>query len=498
MSSAALATRLTRAAAGGMFYAVLANAVIYVGQIIIARELTRSDYATFSVVVSLISLIGMLADLGWTPQLIKRFAEAESDLAAGQEDKRGALFGTGLIAKVALSVATAALGIAVAFAIYGPAMAYLVMIGTATFFFSSRLIVLRTVLESFARAEGKFDLVLKFAAIDAMVFGGLLYLWSMAGLSLTTVVAIYSLCHIPGFLLLAGYIQKVVRTNDITLSFDRKLVKDLFVTSLPVTIGIGFLAIHNMADTLILERLSNDHEVSAYAASFRIMAGLMFLPVVLTGVVIPEFVKLLKQSLTERAEKLAQLSLQALISGAIFIALVISSLAPIIVDLVLGKQYSDTWQLVIIFGWLFLPIVFVSLVLELGIAVGKQKMFGTYSIVLATVTIIGDLLVAKPYGAIGVAIVKFAAMICGCGVIGWISMRDPVLRNIFAGLNWVKNALSLVLPLVILSLILELNIPTVVAGIITALAFVCWSIWTKLIDLNRLSVVLRSITNGAR
>ncbi len=477
-----------------MFYAVLANAVIYIGQIIIARELTRSDYATFSVVVSLISLIGMLADLGWTPQLIKRFAEAESELAQGQADRRGALFGTGLAAKIVLSILAGMLGVAVAFVIYGPSIANLVMIGTATFFFSSRLIVLRTVLESFARAEGKFDLVLKFAAIDAIVFGTLLYLWSFAGLSLTTVVAIYSLCHIPGFIFLASYIKKVIASSNIKLSFDRALVKDLFFTSFPVTLGIGFLAIHNMADTLILERLSNDQQVSAYAASFRIMAGLMFLPVVLTGVVIPEFVKLLKQQANERAEKLAQLSLQALISGAIFIALLISSLAPIIVDLVLGKQYSDTWQLVIIFGWLFLPIVFVSLVLELGIAVGKQRMFGAYAIVLAAVTIIGDLLVAGPYGALGVTTVKFVAMICGCGVIAWISMRDPILRSIFSGMSWMKNILSLVLPLIVLALLMSLNIPTVVAGIITAIAFLGWSIWSKLIDLDRLSSLVRSIT----
>ncbi|HET6513469.1 MAG TPA: hypothetical protein VFH43_14855, partial [Candidatus Kapabacteria bacterium] len=414
-------------------------------------------------------------------------------LAAGHVDRRGALFGTALVAKIVLSVLSGLLGVAVAFAVYGPSIAYLVMIGTATLFFSSRLIVLRTVLESFARAEGKFDLVLKFAAIDAMVFGGLLYLWSFAGLSLTTVVAIYSLCHIPGFLFLASYIKQVVTSNDLRLSFDRSLVKELFTTSFPVTIGIGFLAIHNMADTLILERLSNDQEVSAYAASFRIMAGLMFLPVVLTGVIIPEFVKLLKQSAIERAERLAQLSLQALISGAIFIALLISSLAPILVDLVLGKQYSDTWQLVIIFGWLFLPIVFVSLVLELGIAVGKQRMFGTYAIVLALVTIVGDLLVAGPYGALGVAIVKFTAMLCGCGVIAYVTMSDPILRSIFMKVAWGKNLVSVLLPLGVLAALVSLSVPAIVAGLITTVVFLAWSMFSGLIELDRLRSLVRSV-----
>jgi hypothetical protein len=35
--STALASRLTRVAAGGALYSVLANAMIYIGQIIIAR-----------------------------------------------------------------------------------------------------------------------------------------------------------------------------------------------------------------------------------------------------------------------------------------------------------------------------------------------------------------------------------------------------------------------------------------------------------------------------
>jgi O-antigen/teichoic acid export membrane protein len=490
----ALGSRMARAAAGSMLYSVLANVMIYIGQITIARTLSRADYATFSVVVSLVSLIGMLADLGWTHQLIKRFAEAEAEITLGQTDRRGVILGTGLIAKLVLSILASILAVILSYTIYGPSLSYLVLIGIATFFLSSRLVIFRTVLESFARAEGKFDLVLKFGALDALFFGGLLYMWSQFGLSLTAVVAIYSFCHIPGFLLLIGYIRKTLKAQSIELTFDRELVKDLFVSSFPVTLGIGFLAIHNMADTLILERLSDDHQVSAYAASFRVMAGLLFLPMVLNGIVIPEFVKLLKQQDVERAEKLSRLSLQALISGAVFIALLISSLAPILVQIVLGEQYSDAWQLVIIFGWMFLPIVFSSIVLELSIAVGKQRLFGSFALVLAIVTVVGDLLVAKPYGAVGVTIVKFVAMIAGCAVIVNMSLADPILSKIFRGMNWGKNLLSLLIPVLILAGLSQLNVPTIVAGLLTAAAFLAWSIKTRLIDIELLSGLAKSFT----
>jgi O-antigen/teichoic acid export membrane protein len=492
--SVALSSRMARAAAGGMLYSVLANAMIYVGQITVARSLTRAEYATFSVVISFLALIGMFADLGWTPQLIKRFAEAEADIAKGQIDRRGMILGTGLIAKLLISLLVSILGMAIAYPIYGPRVSYLAAIGMVTFFVSSRHCIFRTVLESFARGEGKFDLVLKFAALDGIVFGGLLYAWSRFGLSLTAVVAIYSFCHLPGLILLTDYIRKIVKVKKIAISFDVTLVKDLFVSSFPIALGIIFLAIHNSADTLILERLSDDHQVSAYAASFRVMAGLMFLPVVLTGVVIPEFIKLLNQREIDRAVKLSQFALQGLISSAIIIALLISSLAPLIIELTIGDQYSDASQLAIIFGWIFLPIVFVSLFLELAMAVGKQRIFGAYSFVLAIITIAADLIVAKPYGALGVVIVKLGAMLAGCGVIVLMSRRHEILSKVFRSLNWGKNVFSLVLPLAVMALLSAINVPMILSGMITAAVFCAWSIKLGLIDMSLLSTLVKTLT----
>lgn len=492
MSSLSIASRLTRVAAGGLLYSVVANGMIYAGQIIIARELPRVDYASFSVVVSLLSLIAMFADLGWTSHLVKRFAQSEVDVMNGLPDRRGTLLGTTLAIKGVLAVVAGIAGVAVASMLYGSNTGYLVLIGVATFFFSSRMLVVRTVMEAFVRAEGGYDKVLRLAALDAIAFAALLFVWSQFGLTLVAVVAIYSLCHLPGFFLLIRYLRQIVAEGGVRISFDSALAKDVVVRALPLTAGICFLTIHNMADTLILKELSSDHQVSAYAASFRLMAGLIFLPAVIAGVVIPEFVKLLNLGSHDLATRLSSLALQTLLSAGIFIALLVSALAPIMIDILLGAQYSDTWQLVVIFGWMFLPVAFASFVLELGIAVEKQKMFGYYTLVLALITVVGDLLVARPYGAVGVTFVKFAAIIVGCAVLAWQCWSDVALRRVMTSIQWGRNVVSLLIPLASLALMYYLDVSTLAAGLITAFLFLGWSIFSGLIDLNRLATMARS------
>jgi O-antigen/teichoic acid export membrane protein len=494
MSSISLTARLTRVAAGGMLYSILTNGMIYIGQIIIARELLRSDYANFSVLISLISLVAMFADLGWTPHLIKRFAQAEAERERGATDTRGTLLGTVLLLKAILAALSAVVAVAVAFAVYGADMGYLSIICVATFFVSSRMMVVRTVMESFVRAEGGFDKVLKLAALDACAFAILLVAWSQFGLSLTAVIAIYSFCHIPGFLLLIGYLRDALASREIKLSYDRDTAKAVFFGALPLTIGVCFLTMHSMADTLILERLSDDHQVSAFAASFRLMAGLSFLPGVAAGVVIPDVIKLLKQEAADRAERLATVSMQSLLTVAVFIALLISALAPILINIILGDRYSDAGPLIVIFAWMFVPIVFASFMLELGIAVEKQKVYGYYTFVLALVTIVGDLLLAGPYGALGVILVKFAAILIGCVVLTLASRRDATLRNILGGINWTKNIFSIVIPLLFLALMLKFEVPTIVAGLITSALFLGWSVYSGLIDMARLSAVAKTFT----
>ncbi|HET6513057.1 MAG TPA: oligosaccharide flippase family protein [Candidatus Kapabacteria bacterium] len=492
MSTVPLAQRLSKVAAGGFLYSLLGNGMIYIGQIIIARSLDRIDYATFSVVVALVSLSAMFADLGWTPLLVKRFAQAEADHVT--TDQRGVLLGTSLLIKFVLSVAAAILGIVVASVIYGAETGVLVMVGTATFFISSRVLVFRAVLESFVRAEGALDKVLRLGALDACAFAFLLFAWSSFDLTLTSAVAIYSLCHLPGFVLLLHYMNQVISKHEIRLSYDRSVAKDLFRTALPLTIGMCLLTVHNMADTLILEALSTPYQVSAYAASFRLMAGLAFLPAVVAGVVMPEFVKLLHRGEHDRATKLTALSLQSLLTLAVFIALLLSALAPIVVDVLLGGRYADAWLLVVIFGWMFLPVAFASFIIELGIAAGRQRMFGYYTAILAAVTVVGDLIVAAPYGAVGVTLVKFLAIAIGCVVLVLQSMKSGALKDVLKSIKWRKNVLSLLLPLSVLGLMSYVGVASVIAGVVTATLFAGWSLWSGLVDLDRIASLLKGIT----
>ena len=186
---------------------VLTNAFLYVGQLLIARGLSREDYGTFTVVVSFVSLMALFADLGLTLLFVRKFAEASERTQLGDKEERGELLGSMLVLRIGLAVVVSGLVVTIAPLLGYPAETrHLMAIMLLTLFLSSRLMVVRSVGEAFLRGHNRFHMVAMFASIDAAVFAIGVWWMQHHHLTLEGAVWVYSLCHIPGFLLLTGFI----------------------------------------------------------------------------------------------------------------------------------------------------------------------------------------------------------------------------------------------------------------------------------------------------
>jgi O-antigen/teichoic acid export membrane protein len=495
MSASTLSGRIVRSAIGSTLYSVIMNLFIYFGQVIIARELSRTDYASFSVVIAFTSLVGLFADLGWSLIIVKRCAIAEEVYRTTGVDDRGRILGTALTVKGFLASVIALGGYAIAYSLYGSDLALLVLVSSFGYFLSSRFTVFRSVFESQLRADGSYERVVQYSTLDAMCFVLLLAGVALFGLDLEATVLIYALCNLPGFVLLIRYFRRSISTA--SLSFDRATAIALAKESLPLSLAIGCIAIHNMADTLILRELSNEMEVSAYAASMRLMSALIFLPYVLTGILMPVYAKLAHGGEQERGVAITATAFQYMMLIAGFVGLAVTAVAPYAVTFILGEAYHDASSLVVIVGWIFVPTVFAAFLTELSVATDKQRYFAIYTGVLASLTVLIDLAVSATYGAAGVLIGRLSAIVIGCIVLTILASKHVHLQLLLTQVEWPKYFACLVIAGIVLTSSSSLGAAISVGASLATCVYVAMAFALRLVDLARLRGLLTSLRGGA-
>ncbi len=421
LSASPLGSRILRGAAAGLVINAAGNLFLFVGQLLIPRILTRTEYAEFTVTISFIALMAMIADLGMNPLIVRRLAQAEEDASLGRSDIRGRLLGTSLALRIILSMIVALVVISIGPLLYPPSMVRNFLILLVTLLISSRILAVRSAAESIIRSQGKYYLVALFAMLDAVAFALLLFLSRHQTLRLEGILWIYSLCNLPGFGFVVIWIVRWAKREKVLLRVDVKLAWELFRVSLPLCLGSIFLTVHTQIDSLLLYRLSTPIEVSSYGATMRLSAAMAPFSLVLAAVTAPELTRLLRREDLSRALKLTDISLRMLLVTGTAIALLVTALADIIVPFMLGGQYNSASSLLIWTGWMLIPIFAATLLMDLSIAAGfAWYMTANAGLCMVTV-IVGDLILIPSNGAAGAMASKLIAVTLGAGLMVWLS-----------------------------------------------------------------------------
>lgn len=422
---------LRRTLAGGLLLTVLANAFLYIGHVVIARRLSREEYAIFTVVVSFISLMALFADLGLTLLFVRKFAEADERSRAGDDERRGQLLGSMLVLRVGLAILVSA-----AVFVIAPLLGYpnetqkLMHIMLLTLFISSRLMVVRSVGEAFVRGHNKYHFIALFTLIDAAVFASALFFYGGGKtLDLEGAVWIYSLCHIPGFLLLIWLIGSSAKEIGFRLSIHFGMLWDMVREGLPLIFSTAFLTIHNFADALLLDKLSTPQQVSAYGAGIRILTAVIFLPTVFSAVIGPQVTQAIVRGNSEHIRTIVDRALRLLLVTALIIGLSLTCASNTIIGLLFGSdKYGDAVPIVIMFGWTFFPIVFATFLSEIAIAEGKLWISTLYMCVIMFVSVTMDFILIPSLGAFGAAASKCIAVTIGSVVLLIASRQMHVIE----------------------------------------------------------------------
>jgi O-antigen/teichoic acid export membrane protein len=408
---------------------VLVNLLLYLGHLIIARRLPRADYATFTVIVSFVSLMALFADLGLTSLFIRKFAAAQARIAEGNADERGELLGSMLAFRVGMAIIVSIVAVILAQLLgYVESTRHLMLIMLITLFISSRLVVVRSVGEAFLRGHNKYHLVALFTAIDALVFTGVLYFYSGKSLDLEGAVWIYSFCHVPGFLLLFGLIYKYGKSVGFKLQVSVKTIRLMLIEGFPLILGTAFLTIHSQADALLIDKLSTPNEVSAFGAGLRILSAIIFVPAVFSAVIGPVVTHATVTGEFARIRVTLDRYFRLLLVSALFVAVSLSISSDFVVNFLFGtNKYSDAIPLVILFGWTFIPICFGAFITDIAVAEGRFWISTLHTSILMLVSLCCDLIFIPRYGAYGAGMAKCISVSIAAMVLFFISGRLQVL-----------------------------------------------------------------------
>jgi len=412
-SNQGLGTRVIRGTIGGLSITLLSNLFFFIAQLIIPRSLSRPEYAQFTVSLSFVVLMSLVADLGLLHMHTRQFAECFEDIAQGRADRRGSLFGSVLTLRLALSFFVSMLVVIVAPLIYGHDMVANMEIFLISLFVSSRILIVRAAGESLLRGRGLYYVASFFVLIDSATFVLILVALAQTGTSLRNVVWAYSISGLPGFILMSLYIFRWLRAERIRLSIDYRIILNMLRMALPLSFATAFFVIFNEGDKLLLDKLSTAAEVSNFGAVIRISTGLAVFPIVLGAILSPELTRLLKRKDYVRARNLTGLATRVLLIAGGGIGLTVSLLSKTTTTILLGQKYVTAAPALEWVGLLMIPFFVASFIAELMIAAGLFRTNMLYMAIVMCMAIGGDLVLIPRLGASGAAISRLMGVTIG-------------------------------------------------------------------------------------
>jgi O-antigen/teichoic acid export membrane protein len=182
----------------------------------------------------------------------------------------------------------------------------------------------------------------------------------------------------------------------LTLSALRHMIR----VGLPF-VGLGTaLILYGKIDTLILGKLAGPAQLGSYAAAYRVLDAMMFVPAAMTGALFPTLSRLSSQS-TSSVRQACEVAMKYLVIIGFPLAAAVCILAPNIIRAVYGAGWEETakalriliWSWAVIFADCLFPVV-----------LNATRRIRLYLIVLTSATafnVILNLLLIPKYGMIG-------------------------------------------------------------------------------------------------
>jgi O-antigen/teichoic acid export membrane protein len=367
---------------------------LFVG-IWIARYLGTEQFGLFNYAQSLVALFASIANLGIDGILIRQLVMDES--------KKDVLLGTAFVLKFIGGIAV------------------ILVLAIVTHFIYTDIIVLiiagATVFQSFSVIDLYFQSkvlsrYVVFANIISLLISSVIKIILI--LNKAPLIAFAWMVVFDGVVLSGGllffYLQK--KLSIVKWRFNKQKAAELLKESWPLILA-GMASIINMRmDQVILGNMTNNSVVGNYAAAIRVAELWLLLPVVIGSSIFPAIISAKKISKTLYRERVVK-TIKYMSFFAIPFALFVSLFSSEIINILYGKQYSESGLYLTLYIWTGLPYV-VFFVLSQVCLIEKIIKLSTYvSVFVVILNIILNFVLIPKYGGVGAVIASLIAAYIG-------------------------------------------------------------------------------------
>lgn len=245
--------------------------------VVLARHWGETFFGIFSYSLVIVGLFGLIADFGMKPILVREISRNRKRVSE--------IMGNALSLKIVLSVFSVVLVNLMSLVVYSDdRIRGAVFILSFTVLFSSKVSTLRVVFESIFHADMEMKYPVFFQIIDSLLQTLLVLFLVSIKADPSTILWMYVLANVPGFLFILRLAMKRVSLRMIV---DRETVKWLLKESFPLFLYLGFAMAYERMDVLFLKIFWDESTVGLYSSAFRLTAPLVFIPFAVTSAMYP-------------------------------------------------------------------------------------------------------------------------------------------------------------------------------------------------------------------
>lgn len=354
-----------------------------------ARKLGTSEWGIFSYALAIMSTFAIISDIGINSIISREVARKTNNLKE--------YISTGFFLKLGLSIITSLALFSMMFFIRdNNELRFLIPIMTFMLFFDSMMAFGFTINRALEKME--IEAFVKILSTTLLIILGFIFIsHNPKAISLSYS---YVISGIIGTIIMYFILRSYL--NNLTTTFNKKLLKYIFKEALPIAI-IGVLGtIMTNLDIIILGWFTNSSNIGLYSAAQKPIQIVYLIPTLLVTAISPLFSRLAISDKIKLKEIIKK-SLKYSLILAVIVNIFIFTIGGLIFRLTFGVQYIESIPLFKIMGLAIITGA-PSLILSSAIfAIGKQKELIQFIIISLLLNIALCLLLIPKFGIYGAA-----------------------------------------------------------------------------------------------
>ncbi len=358
--------------------------------ILAARFLGEDGFGKFSFALALTSMFIFTTDMGLKTYLIREVAR--------NKEKAVILLGNAVTLKIFLSILTVIILLLIA-SMLPHSREVLIVVYLMTIYMVSKSFKL--IYRSIIVAYERFELETLAVSIERVLFIVLGSIVLVRGYGLIAFAVVFSAVGVLNLVITIILVKKYLIKPRIFA--DIGIIKKLFIESTPFWLTSGAFHLYFRLDSVMLSMMRNDAEVGWYTAAYRLIEGLIVVPMIIYNVIFPRL-SVLHQESKSKVENISIFSCKYLIAISLPITFLGLINAKPLMLLIYGSAYSETvyaWQ-ILLFGLSFVFLWNIFIVILNSINHPKVPFYG--ALLGTIVNVLLNFVLIPLYGYIGASI----------------------------------------------------------------------------------------------